>query len=233
MKKLFCLLLACMMLLSLSAFASADTDLETALADVDLEAPEFSPAEKTVLDRASLSGTTDVVTLSDTGIEVKTEDGLRISYTYPNEDVVGLSQDLMQQSFLYLLFFSDNMSSVANEFVEDGMHLNIYDFQSGMDIYLYAGTCTLSALVPDLNALSESDVLVIENLLATNYFEDAVSISTGMVGSNLWIFADYGNGGYVVTYVNGVEVFCSFAYVDSTGPVQALTLLENLSISAA
>ncbi len=235
MKKLLCMFLAAAMLLTVGVFASADSDLETSLADVEIEAPEFrfEENEKTVQDRASLALTTDTVTLSDSGVKVETGEGVCLSYTYPSEDVVCLTQDLQQQSLLYLLFYSENLSSAASDFVSRGMHMNIYDFTTETDIYVYAEVSMLSGLVPNLSVLSESDVLVIQGLLADNYFSTANDVSVGTIGKNLWVFADYGTYAVTLTFVNGVEVACVFQYVDSTGPVPGLKLLENLSVSAA
>ncbi len=234
MKKLFCLLLACAMLLSLNAFASADdVDLKSALADLEIEAPEFEEPEKAVLDRAALAQTTDKVVVTDMGVKVTTTEGVCLSYTYPNENVLCITQDLEQQSWLYMCFYSNNMNSVASDFIADGMHLNVFDLETETDIYIYSAASDLAKVVPNLSVLSDDDVLVVQDAMQKYYFADANSVSVGTVGRNLWFFADYGSGGYLLTFVNGCEVLCSFAYVDSTGPVPALTLLDNLSVTAA
>ena len=235
MKKCFCMFLACLILLGMNSFALAETELGTQLADLELQLPEaaFSNTEKAILDRGSFLSTTDKVTLSETGVEVETEDGLLLSFTYPTENVVCLTQDIMQQSLMYLLFYSDNVTSVADDFVREGMHLNIYDYETGTDIYLYTCTSGFSELLQNISVYSDDDILIVQQALADNYFADADSVSVGMVGGNLWFFADYSSGGLLLTFVNGQEVVCTFRYEDGTGPVSAITLLENLNVSAA
>ncbi len=234
MKKVLCMILAFAMLLSVSVFASADSELETALADVTVEAPLVPDMEdKTVADRAEIAVTTDKVTLTDSSIIVKTEDGLYISYQYPNNNVIALSQDLAQQSYLYLVCYSANMTQTCANFIEQGMHLNIFDIESGTDVYFYTAPTTLSMIVQNLTSLTEADVLVVEQLVKDNYFPDASSVTTGMIGNNLWYFADYESAGMLVTFVNGVEILGVFQYQSDDGAKEGLSLLDSLTIAAA
>lgn len=205
MKRTLSVLLAAILLLSLQVFASADDS--TAVM------------------------TTDQVTVTDAGVLILTEDGLAISYACPTENVVAVTQDLDQQTLLYLLLYSSGLKAKAAKYVEDGIHLNIYDFDSGTDIYLYTEETVLSMLVPNLTAMSEDDVAVIQNYLKNNEFDEADSITAGMIGNNLWFFADYGTMGAMVTFVNGIQVACIFRYADDSGPITGLTLLDGLSVS--
>ena len=205
MKRVLSVLLAAVLLLSFQAFAFAD--IGTAVM------------------------TTDEVTLTDTGVLVLTEDGLLIAYERPTDNVVVLTQDLDQQTLLYLLLYSSGLKAKAAKYIEDGIHLNIYDFDSGTDIYLYTEETVLSMLVPNLTAMSEDDVAVIQNYLKNNEFDEADSITAGMIGNNLWFFADYGTMGAMVTFVNGIQVTCIFRYADDSGPITGLTLLDGLSVS--
>lgn len=205
MKRTLSVLLAAVLLLSLQVFASA--------AD------------------STLVRTADEVTITDAGVLILTEDGLAISYEPPTENVVAVTQDLDQQTLLYLLLYSSNLKAKAEEYIEDGIHLNIYDFDSGTDIFLYTEETVLSMLVPNLTAMSEDDVAVIQNFLKNNEFEGADSITAGMIGNNLWFFADYGTMGVMVTFVNGMQVDCIFRYADDGGPITGLTLLDGLSVS--
>ncbi len=205
MKRTLSVLLAAVLLLSLQVFASA--------------------ADSTAV------RTADEVTITDAGVLILTEDGLTISYEPPTENVVAVTQDLDQQTLLYLLLYSSNLKAKAEEYIEDGIHLNIYDFDSGTDIFLYTEETVLSMLVPNLTAMSEDDVAVIQNFLKNNEFEGADSITAGMIGNNLWFFADYGTMGVLVTFVNGMQVDCIFRYADDRGPITGLTLLDGLSVS--
>lgn len=205
MKRTLSVLLAAVLLLSLQVFASA--------------------ADSTAV------RTADEVTITDAGVLILTEDGLAISYEPPTENVVAVTQDLDQQTLLYLLLYSSNLKAKAEEYIEDGIHLNIYDFDSGTDIFLYTEETVLSMLVPNLTAMSEDDVAVIQNFLKNNEFEGADSITAGMIGNNLWFFADYGTMGAMVTFVNGMQVDCIFRYADDGGPITGLTLLDGLSVS--
>lgn len=205
MKRTLSVLLAAVLLLSLQVFASA--------------------ADSTAV------RTADEVTITDAGVLILTEDGLAISYEPPTENVVAVTQDLDQQTLLYLLLYSSNLKAKAEEYIEDGIHLNIYDFDSGTDIFLYTEETVLSMLVPNLTAMSEDDVAVIQNFLKNNEFEGADSITAGMIGNNLWFFADYGTMGVMVTFVNGMQVDCIFRYADDGGPITGLTLLDGLSVS--
>ena len=234
MKKLFCIFLAIVMLFSMNVIASADSDLETALADVTVETPDFPEAgEKETAERADVAVTTDKVTLTDSSIIVKTADGLYFSYQYPNENVIAISQDLQQQSYLYLVCYSSNMTQTCANFIEKGMHLNIFDIESLTDIYFYTAPSTLSTIVQNLTSLTEADVLVVEQLVKDNYFPDAESVTTGMIGNNLWFFADYGSAGMLVTFVNGIEILGVFQYQTDNGAAVGLSLLDTLTITAA
>ena len=205
MKRTLSVLLAAILLLSLQVFASADD--------------------------STAVRTTDQVTVTDAGVLILTEDGLAISYACPTENVAAVTQDLDQQTLLYLLLYSSGLMAKAAKYVEDGIHLNIYDFDSGTDIYLYTEETVLSMLVPNLTAMSEDDVDVIQNYLKNNEFDEADSITAGMIGNNLWFFADYGTMGAMVTFVNGIQVACIFRYADDSGPITGLTLLDGLSVS--
>ena len=207
MKRVLSVLLAAVLLLSFQAFAFAD--IGTAVM------------------------TTDEVTLTDTGVLVLTEDGLLIAYERPTDNVVVLTQDLDQQTLLYLLLFSSNLRAKAAEFIEQGIHMDIYDFDSGTDIFIYTEETLMSMLVPNLTAMSEDDVAVIQNYLKNTEFEGANSVTAGMIGNNLWFFGDYGTAGIMLTFVNGIQIACIFRYVDDSGPVTGLTLLDSLNVSAA
>ena len=207
MKRGLSILLAALLLLSFQAFAFAD--IGTAVT------------------------TTDEVTLTDTGVLVLTEDGLLVAYERPTDNVVVLTQDLDQQTLLYLLLFSSNLRAKAAEFIEQGIHMDIYDFDSGTDIFIYTEETLMSMLVPNLTAMSEDDVAVIQNYLKKTEFEGANSVTAGMIGNNLWFFGDYGTAGIMLTFVNGIQIACIFRYVDDSGPVTGLTLLDSLSVSAA
>ena len=207
MKRVLSVLLAAVLLLSFQAFAFAD--IGTAVM------------------------TTDEVTLTDTGVLVLTEDGLLIAYERPTDNVVVLTQDLDQQTLLYLLLFSSNLRAKAAEFIEQGIHMDIYDFDSGTDIFIYTEETLMSMLVPNLTTMSEDDVAVIQNYLKKTEFEGANSVTAGMIGNNLWFFGDYGTAGIMLTFVNGIQIACIFRYVDDSGPVTGLTLLDSLSVSAA
>ena len=235
MKKAFCLVLAAVMLLSVNAFASAESGLETTLSGIDVGTSQLSsaPAEKKTMDRADLTQTTDVISLTDSSIVIRTADGLYFSYVCPSEYVVSLSQDVMQQANLYLTFYPSNMTGQAASFIEEGMHLNIFDFETGTDIYLYTFSSPLSQALQNLTSYSETDVKVVESLLTDSWFEDANSVTTGMIGNNLWIFGDYGKGGDMLTFVNGMCIECVMYYGDGAGASTALNLLNNLTIAAA
>ena len=176
--------------------------------------------------------TTDEVTITDESVLILTEDGLAICYERPSERVITLTQDLDQQALLYLLFYSQNVSAKAAEYIEKGMHLNIFDLDTETDIYLYTEETLLSSIVPNLSAMSEDDVTVIMNYLKNTEFADTNSVTAGMIGNNLWIFADYGTAGVMITFVNGIQVGLVFGYVDDSGPIPGLTLLDGLSVTA-
>ena len=74
---------------------------------------------------------------------------------------------------------------------------------------------------------------MIQNYLKKTEFEGANSVTAGMIGNNLWFFGDYGTAGIMLTFVNGIQIACIFRYVDDSGPVTGLTLLDSLSVSAA
>ncbi len=235
MKKPLCIILAVVMLLSINVFALAESNLETTLSNIEVGTSHISstPTEKKMMDRSDFTQTTDVVSLTDSSIVIRTADGLYFSYVCPSENVVALSQDVMQQANLYLTFYPNNMTGQAAEFIEQGMHLDIFDFDTQTDIFLFASATTLSLALQNLTSYSEADVKVVESMLAESWFEGANSVTTGMIGNNLWIFGDYGTGGYMVTFVNGLCIECIMNYGGGTGASTALALLNNLTIAAA
>ena len=234
MKKPLCIILAIAMLLSINVFALAESNLETTLSNIEVGAPQISsPTEKNMMDRSDFTQTTDVVSLTDSSIVIRTADGLYFSYVCPSENVVTLSQDVMQQANLYLIFYTNNMTGQAATFIEQGMHLNIFDFDTQTDIYLFASATPLSQALQNLTSYSEADVKVLESMLAESWFEGANSVTTGMIGNNLWIFGDYGTAGDMLTFVNGLCIECVMYYGEGSGASTALALLNNLTIAAA
>ena len=192
MKRTLGVLMAAILLLSLQVFASADD--------------------------STAVRTTDEVTVTDAGVLILTEDGLAISYACPTENVAAVTQDLDQQTLLYLLLYSSGLKAKAAKYIEDGIHLNIYDFDSGTDIYLYTEETVLSMLVPNLTAMSEDDVAVIQNYLKNNEFDEADSITAGMSAPPA--------RGSAATRQGRI-----FRYADDSGPITGLTLLDGLSVS--
>ena len=234
MKKVLSVLTAALMLLSCCVFASAENSLENRLEETGTEPAKafLLQPPKQMQERDLEQQTTDKVSLTSESAMIETEDGLRISYIFPSEHIVCLTQDLQQQALLYLLFYSGNVTAKANEFVENGMHLNIYDLESETDIYLYTEESLVASIVPNLSAMSEDDVEVVQYYLKDSFFDGANSVTAGMIGNNLWIFGDYGTAGLMVTFVNGIQVECFFRYVDASGPITGLTLLDGLSVEA-
>ena len=234
MKKLFCIFLACVMLLSGNVFASADSDLESKLAGVEIDLPALErPETDKTMERADFVTTTDNVSLTDSSIVIRTADGLYISYVCPTEYVIPLSQDLMQQASLYLAWYPNNMSGQATEFINQGMHLSIYDYETQTDIYIYAYETPFAQTVQNMTSLSDADVMVVQAVLTESAFSEAKSVVTGFIGNNLWIFADYGTAGEMLTFVNGLTVDCIIYYAEGDGPSTGLALLNTLTIAAA
>ncbi len=229
MKKILCFVLI-FTLLSCNAYAFAESDLETQLAGVTggLALPDSELIEKEFLDRSFETESTDNVQITNDSVVIETENGLTISYTLPNENVIFLTQDILQQSILYLYCYQDAMEAVSG-FIADGMHLNIFDFETQTDIYLYTEETSLSYVVQNASALSEADALLVQQVVSQMC--GGASVTPGTIGNNLWFFVDLESRGILVTYVNGVQIVVSFSYVDDS-PVAALTLLDNLSISA-
>ena len=216
MKRVLSVFLAAVLLLGCRAFAADD----------------FSAGEDRIENSVETGKTTDEVTILEDSVRILTEDGLSISYVRPTQNVVTLTQDLEQQTLLYLLFYSNNLRAKAAEYIEEGMHLNVYDLDSDTDIYIYTEATLLSSLAPNLTAMSEDDVVVIQNYLKNNDLAGANSVTAGMIGSNLWIFADYGTAAIMLTFVNGIQIDCIFRYVDDSGPIPGLTLLDGLTVTA-
>lgn len=256
MKKLISLLLAA--LLCLGACACAEGAIkslpEQILEDAgDGEAARlFDPDEVEAPERAGIGDveekkaigeapaaedkaiTSDIVFVNNNDYTVLLPIGLTFHYRAPS-DVYVFTQDLAQQSALYAACYS-SPREVVDHFIDSGMHCDIYDDASGVDIFLHVYNTSLAALYGNSGSLTgeEADYLASYMLTSGDYMLNCSEIVYGWDGGNMWFVGDrcaYDGTVVLCTFVGGYEVF---GVVKAGGVAEynrIIDLLDYLTIS--
>ena len=238
MKRILSIIVALILALSLTVGlaeeAAEKPDLST------IEVPDYKsmkdePEEK-VEDTHKSSITRDIVTINNGQYKVVTPEGIRFTYT-ATDSSFALTQDLIQQADLFVAIYNDPMA-VVSHWMENGTHLNIYDFQDKVDIYAHVVETGLAKLYPESTRLSQSDADYILSFMANSprYFQGASDTTCGWIGSNVWFLGDMRNVDGTVTlvsFVGGKEIF-AYGSVSSDAQYDCLIgHLQNLVIETA
>ena len=97
-----------------------------------LDVPKYDEKDG---DGSRASYVADQVEITNRTVAVLTGEGLGIAYRIPSGGIYVLTQDYLQQADTYALIYNNPLGAAAN-FIQNGMHLNIYEPSTGVDIYL-------------------------------------------------------------------------------------------------
>lgn len=227
MKKFFALFLAALMCAFCCTAAFAE-DAELAAGDfTKLEDPDSGKNSEM---RAYTA--TDTVIISGNSYHVVTPEGISITYTAPNENVYCLTQDIASQFTLYSAFYSSPVNACSN-FIEEGMHFNIYDLSTNIDIYLFVSSAQWASVFPNADALSDSEAGMVMDYLTQYAVSGAQNATMGTAGGNTYFYMEADNTVFLVTSVNGYQVYLCYEATSQNAALAGLSLLDNLVISAA
>ena len=227
MKKLLIVLLAFAMLLC-SCFAAVAEMPELSAADfsVDFQIPGKADVTKD-------SSISDIVVINDNSYSVITPEGIVIDYTAPNSNVFCLTQDYVHQYDLYSAFYDNSIETVAN-FIDSGMHFNIYDPVNEIDMYLYIGTSGWASIFPNTASLSDEEAAYILDYMETNLVDNVSASTYGYAGGNIYFYLDCSADGaaYLLTSINGYEILICYRAKNSDAALAGVALLDNLTMAS-
>ena len=166
----------------------------------------------------------DSVVISGNSYSVVTPEGIAITYTAPNSNVYCLTQDLANQYPLYDAFYSSPVSICA-QFIDTGMHLNIFDVSTQSDVYVFVSSA-------DWANLSDVEANIVMDYLTQYAISGVQDATVGTAGDNIYFYVRTADEVYLVTSVNGYQVYVCFAAPNQDAVLAGLSLLDNLSIYA-
>ena len=154
--------------------------------------------------------TGDSVFISGNSYTVMLPGALTFHYTAPS-NVLVLTQDIIQQSSLYSNLYQ-NPKQICDSFIQEGMHLNLYDINTKTDMYFYVYCSSLANVYSNANNLTEQEAVYIINYLGTmdDYFRPCTEAIYGYAGGNVWLIGDARSTVqklFLCTFVNGLEVW--------------------------
>ena len=237
MKKLIAALVALMLVLSMTVcFAeTAEPDLRD-LSDV--QPSDFTKDDPAKSDDLQLKGTLtqDVVTINGNSYKVVLPSGVTMEFT-ANGNCIALTQDLIQQSDLFVRLYQ-NPAEVIDRWINSELHLNIFDTDTKLDLYIHAAPSSLAVIYPDSSRLEEEEANHIIEFMKgqPRYFQGASDVACGWIGKNVWFLGDMRAVDGTVTlvsFVGGQEIY-AYARIESEVQYSSLLAhLENLVITAA
>ena len=175
---------------------------------------------------------TDVVEIDGDNYAVLTPEGIGIAYQKASDSVVVLTQDYVQQADAFAEFYENPIAAVAN-FIEYDCHLNIYDKDTGTDIYVTVSEGDWQQYYPDSENLTDAEVQSIMMYLESCGLAEASAKTYGLAGGNSYFFFDCSNtDGLVFMYaaVGGYCVRVHFNASNSDEVVHGLELIDNLTV---
>lgn len=231
MKKLLAVLLALVLCFACVPGAFAE---EAALADDNSlmdPAVIVAKSEEAAKKASTLS---DMVEISENGYAVITGEGLGVAYVLPSDLVYVLTQDYLHQADVYARFYEDPLS-IASGFIQNGMHLNVYDPINDVDLYVYITPSDWAALYPNTDNLSDNDVEFLQAYFNRNGGSGARNTVYGGAGGNKWFFFDFSNTNglvYLMGSVSGYQIKVEYSAKTDAQVSRGLELLEGLTITA-
>ena len=188
---------------------------------------------KTGMTRA---GRYDSVVIDGSEYSVITAENIEILYRQSKgNNAYCLTQDYVAQHELYEQFYSSPIATVQH-FIETGMHFNIYDEESGVDIFLYIGEAAWAAAYPNVSRLDAEEALELLEAMNQSWetFQSAADTQVGWLGGNVYFYANARRSGtvHLLTTVNGYEVYVRYEAKTGAEVNRGLALLEDLTIRA-
>ncbi len=196
-----------------------------------LDVPKYDEKDG---DGSRASYVADQVEITNRTVAVLTGEGLGIAYRIPSGGIYVLTQDYLQQADTYALIYNNPLGAAAN-FIQNGMHLNIYEPSTGVDIYLEIFPSAVSSMFPDASRLTNSEIETVMMYFLRNGFDVADRAVFGSAGANQYFFFDctgYDNMVYMYTMVGGYTVRIMYGATDSFMISRGLQLLDGLTIVA-
>lgn len=178
--------------------------------------------------------TSDIVTIDEeNGVYTVNTDsvGMRVEVPF---GYVCITQDIFQQLDVYFSLYKD-VSVALQDYIENGVHLNLFDLLTGLDVYVYVEDDPLSALVGDLAAVPEAYAQRVFAYMAQNWFDDA-QYDVRNIGSRPYAVVDLREDhGYItyITFAGGktVQAVC-FADADDEDALSGVaSLMECVSVT--
>lgn len=195
------------------------------------QAAAFEAKEDAAADRAA--SRSDVVEIDGNQYAVVTGENIGIAYEAP-EGVYVLTQDYVRQADLFDRFYNDPLSA-ASSFVENGMHMNIYDSENKVDIFIYISTADWASLYPDAADLDDDEVELLDAYFRRNGLDVAQDYTFGKAGNNCYFFyncLDADQDVWMMTSVGGYQIRVVYDVKTMDQVVRGLELLEGLTIAA-
>lgn len=216
------------------AEAAKDTKTEKyTITDAAAVAPEMEKRPITS-DRepASAYVTTDTVTIDAGTVTVVTGSGTQLYLTVPS-GACCITQDVHQQLDIYLGLYSD-IGAALKTYSSSGIHMDIFDYCTGVSTYVSESDNTLAALTGDMNLLKDASVRQIGDYLSKNWYGGCPAVVKTIGGSKYISFDLSKDYGFVVYnhFANG-KLIQVYTFCDSgvKGSKRVETILAKLSFS--
>ena len=154
--------------------------------------------------------TVDTVTITGNSYTIQVPGVMTFHYTAPS-NVLVLTQDVVQQSALYASLYQ-NPKEMADTFINNYMHLNLYDTNTGADLYLFLYQSDIANVYRNSNNLTvdEAEYLIKYFFTLDSYFGKCSEATFGYAGGNVWLIGDATSTlqkVFFVAFVNGYEVW--------------------------
>ena len=221
MKRIIALVLTLLTLLSLSTVCAAETTSVKTTAKADemdasvIGSRCFVEKKSIYTDRGAAvtpSSTDSVVIDKDSGVfTVVTAAGTQMSITVPF-GAYCITQDIYQQLEIYMSLFPD-VSGALKNYVDNRIHMDIYDFYTGQSVYITESDDTFAAMMGDLSKLNTPARRQVADYMS-KYWYGNYPAKLKTVGKNTYVAFDLSEDcGFVIynTIVNGrlIEVYLS------------------------
>ena len=175
----------------------------------------------------------DMVEINGNQYAILTGGFLGIAYTAPSDYVYVLTQDYLHQTELYEAFYSDPLE-MALSFVDNEIHLNIYDAVSGTDIYLREIESELTQYFPDVDEMTEMEIQFVQEYFLSAGFTLEDDPAFKKVGGNQYFVFDCSDTEqtvYMYTFENGHMIYIWYNASTPEQVAGGAEVLESLYIS--
>lgn len=177
--------------------------------------------------------TADTVTINGNSYTVQLPGVMTFHYTAPS-NVLVLTQDVAQQSALFASLYQ-NPKQAADNFINNSMHLNLYDTNTGADLFLFVYRTDVASVYTNSNNLTvdEAEYLIKYFFSLDSYFGKCPEATYGYAGGNVWLIGDATSTlqkVFFVAFVNGFEVWGELMSANPDRYNAAIDMLNTLII---